>query len=888
MPMNTYGPVKKVAPKEVNYLIGYTDLDGNDYIGIRPDFDNEPWFQDMMNQEGLENLCKEYPYQPMKVNKDTGMMESIGQCEYNARVTNCFHVIYHMRLDEIRKRQFPQTPVYQTPIVPATPNQHGFTMPNATPSVSINPSNYIMNSGNDSNQIPSHSLNLESAYHREPEVKTYHETGMAEHLVENQQDINAKHTLRNVDGNMLPEGGWEAVNKIQWHPNMAPVQNPMMQPNYYNPAAVSGYNPYAYNPAYGGGIGMTSSYLPQYRSNNISQNNAAPTFDCFQDVAQRRMERDQANVAMASQIKQEAQRTNPTMLETGPTIDFSNPDSIAQMQMPSYYTNPMYNNMGNPNITMPQPQMNPYGLNNPYGNFNNPGYNYGYNPYNQYGYGYNNYGGMGFIDLDFMIPSQEEIDAGKGVKVSLIRTTGEAPETIANPKTTPKYDRSNNEIKVSLVRVHVIEKDGKEIELTDEEYDKYMNGGNEEPANRESIVKEKFQSLNFSVKGVKRWYSEEYEKKVNDLANQITVYDEARALCLVGSLEDLNKEDYKIYFQSCVDKLQWYKIQEQTHPDKNYRVPYRYRKLPMRMQDPNTGKIMYSSYKIPNKRWFNMEGETIPFYDFDRGREPNDDEWTTFYNAAEFERDLEVEMGKAEAMVKYAKEQEELDKYNPYDPVQVRMHEYKVAQKMQQNQYDIFRQAYGSAITDEQFDSWWYCNSPKANSNPTSEDMLETKIAWRRKMTEDHINRLSMIVPIDQDAVRNDFLAKAGNAVREFDQGYMEGCNNLQDFFDRLGYLNVRVSEDNIDKQRQQVVDNSINKYSYNKSLYRLANENNTPYSTAEQMPGVDFGKIDPAYGLPSNYVDFTKCEDYAEKKRKFDQYCMTSQGTIPLKPIYK
>ena len=100
--------------------------------------------------------------------------------------------------------------------------------------------------------------------------------------------------------------------------------------------------------------------------------------------------------------------------------------------------------------------------------------------------------------------------------------------------------------------------------------------------------------------------------------------------------------------------------------------------------------------------------------------------------------------------------------------------EYKVAQKMQQNQYDIFRQAYGSAITDEQFDSWWYCNSPKANSNPTSEDMLETKIAWRRKMTEDHINRLSMIVPIDQDAVRNDFLAKAGNAVREFDQGYME------------------------------------------------------------------------------------------------------------------
>ena len=101
-------------------------------------------------------------------------------------------------------------------------------------------------------------------------------------------------------------------------------------------------------------------------------------------------------------------------------------------------------------------------------------------------------------------------------------------------------------------------------------------------------------------------------------------------------------------------------------------------------------------------------------------------------------------------------------------------------------------------------------------------------------------------------------------------------CKDLKDFFDRLGYLSVRVCEENIAKQRAADLNNSmtVNRYDYNQQLYRAANYN--------PMPN------DPYYQNRPHYMDFVNSAEYADRKKEFFDYCSSSTGTIPLRPIYK
>lgn len=101
----------------VEDLFGYTNMAGEDFIGIAPDIAIETWFNDLIAQYGLEQLVQMYPYQPMKVNKATGIIEPINQdCTYNARLTNCFHVLYQRRRDKMIQQTVQQaSPVEQVP-----------------------------------------------------------------------------------------------------------------------------------------------------------------------------------------------------------------------------------------------------------------------------------------------------------------------------------------------------------------------------------------------------------------------------------------------------------------------------------------------------------------------------------------------------------------------------------------------------------------------------------------------------------------------------------------------------------------------------------------------------------------------------------------------------
>ena len=856
VPTNTYSIANRVEPKEKDYILGYTDKNGTDYIGIHPDFEKEQWFNRLIQEEGLEELCRKYPYQQLKVNKDTGMLESIHPCEYLAKLTNCFHAIYHMRMDDQNKEYTPSF---------------------ADPSIELQSSNFIANLTQADDQVPAYELKLEQAYHREKEEPVYVEKDFKEDIVEKVGEEEARYTFRNMEGSMLPEGGFENVQANSFKPQQVfgtsygsysdSYPSPYNQGNVPYPAAGTAYgsvNPYVYTPQ--------STYLSQYRTMPTT-NLDYP--EIFADAYKRKLERDEANMKAVNQINAEARANNPTMLEQS-NYDFSNPESVERLRQ--QYTNPFVNNMQNPNIAI---QQNPYGINNPWTPaWQNPGYGYayGFNYQNPY-YSWN----TGYIDLSFMDPTTEDIQSGKYGSVSVV--TVNKQKEIQNTTVTVTAKESS-EPKLSIcTMVRYKDRFGIERVVSEEEYDRIKDTlVQEEP--KAPIHEEEQDSGQFKIYNRdKNWYSKDFEKKVTELAEQLAVYDEARALCLVGSLSDLKKIDFNYYYTACEEKLRWYRINENAHPNLDYRVPHRYRRTPKKILDPITMQEGYEPYDVPRKKTFTFpDGTEKAFYDYDRGSDPSEEEWKEFYAQACAIRDREIIREQAKAIEEYNKEKEELEKYNPWNPLDVRLHELKVQNALARAQHDIFREAYGGMVTDEQFDSWWY-GRPKSEAPDT--DYQYQKDAWRRQMMAQHISRLDQMIPIDPKVIQANMMQQVHNSVHQFDQGYMDDCKDLKDFFDRLGYLNVRVSEENVEKQRRGDISSTINKEAYQSSLQRMATES-TPGWNTNTMPGVDFSKVDPAYNSGPNYVDFTTSALLDEKRQRFMNYCQTSNGTISLRPIYR
>lgn len=843
----SYGPTKLVEPIEKKYIIGYTNKLGQDYVGVAPDFEKEPWFNELIQKYGLENLCKKYPYQPLKVDKETALLVPALNNFSNplAKLTNCFHVIYHMRKD----KQNEQNSLYGRLV--------------EQPSIGIQETNLRANLENISSESKGVTPNWSSAYHHEIEIPKIHDV-CVNNFIENEEDDKNKHAIQNVDASIntntdnIPKG---------WHPNDRP-QMDYSQQYYQNNSTVSNTqpNPYTYNPAYG-----MSTYLPQYKTTGSIEYPflSVPgntSYDMFEDAMRKRAETEQANLEYATKMNLNIKQSNPTMLDTSNTIDFSNPESVAKMQ--GMYANPYYNNLNNPNF-MTQPQT-PYSMSNPYGGVVNPLYG-NYNP--GYGYGAGGWWNNNNIDLGFMDFNEDEMRLGKGFSVKLVR--GNKVENQSETKVNPKQSKSNK-IQVKLIRVVQAVKEGKVVEIPKEDYEKSKNELKDEDDFDIQMAPDR-------KKKAYTWYGEEYKKQVMKLAKEIAEYDEARALCLVGSLDDasISKQDFRHYYDACNDKLSWFRVQEQAHPDKDYRVPFRYRKTPVPKRGID-GKLLFESYTIPMKRFITLpSNESIQFYEYDRGREPDEDEWTLFYEQAEYIRDQEIQIKKAKEIEEYEKEQQELYRYNPYNSMEYRLHELKVEERMRRNQYDVFRSAYASTVSDQQFDQWWYRGNYASMPNRprTDEELLEQRKQWRYNMGLQHYQILSTFQPLDHEKIKQEKTRKINQLVYEFDRGTMEGCKDLKDFFDRLGYLSVRLCEENIARQRAQDLNASltVNRYDYNQQLYQTANY--SPFGV---------GVNDPYYQNRPHYMDFVNSQEYDDRKKEFFNYCSTSQGSIPLRPVYK
>lgn len=248
IPANTYGETKKVPPKETPYLWCYKDTNGDEWVGVGVDAEHESWFNSLIQQHSLQKLCEMYPYQPLKVDKETALLVPVFNCVYNAKLTNCFHVLYHMRLDEWREKR--DNPM-KTSLV-------------EEPGIGFNISNLVERSVDQSAIIKPE---WDNAYSHEQSVNQEPTYGINSNaLVETKDDEIHKYTFNNVEGTMLPEGGLNNIKSIhpsRWSDNIKVPEVYDMSSTYIsnNKPQISNTqpNPYSYTPNY------SKTFLPQYR-----------------------------------------------------------------------------------------------------------------------------------------------------------------------------------------------------------------------------------------------------------------------------------------------------------------------------------------------------------------------------------------------------------------------------------------------------------------------------------------------------------------------------------------------------------------------------------------------------------------------------------------------
>lgn len=888
----TYGDSPKVKPLEAKYIGGYTNKYGQDFIGILPDIEREDWFNIMIQKYGLEQLCYMYPYQPLMVNKKTGMLEPVDKsCKYNAKATNIFHAVYWMQKEQQEAMQMKQAAF-------ANPAFGGAYVQTAQDIVRPSMENLVEQAPGYKTGPDEIAPHWADAYHHEPEVVNYMDENLTHNrMVQNQQDVDAMYGIKNVDCQISNQ------NPPMWHPNQN-VNNAYSFNNGipgYNygvrdiPSYATGYgatytpNPYMYNPA-----------LPQYNSPDVLKPSDAnyDSMSVFGDAYARKVIADQQQVAQANAIKQRAMQGNPTMLETsGNTVDFSNPASVAQ------YANPYYNNLNNPNFTMqqggvmPKPSVSPYSLSNPFGRtiYNNNGYGWG--NYN-YGFGWN-----GFRrrkpDLSYLDLTEEEKRNGIKPKFKIKVVVGEAESVQRVQKQEVKR------FKIGVVKTHdIFDEKGNLLESVP--VDEWKDRQEQIKKDREAELQKPIYSLLKKVdwihgtntteedqnKALSR-FKKPYLEKVNKLVESWMIYDEGRALMIVESLyeDSINADEFRSYLKASDEDLRNIRIAEQTHSDIDYREPYMFRETPPSMYSGD--KYIGPAYKFPKKRYFTLDdGKVVTVHRQPRGwNEPTKEDWILFMDRLRAERDRKIDKAAIEEMQKRVARDEEAMTYNPWDPWASSIQKWKQEQLLKQKQHDFFKYALRNRMDDDEFETWWNhgVKTYKPQNMMTPQERLNQITSWRDQRSQEHVNFLmNNVQPINWNYVQANWANRVNMQVKAFENGAMDNVHSLRDFFDSLGYLNVRDMEERIDQQRKQGINiaNTIDKQAFHRDL--VITDNSPFIGSEDAKPGVQAGTVSPTYGLPSNYIDYSNVEGYMDKRNTFSDFCQTSKGTVSMKPIYR
>ena len=202
----------------VENFIQYMDSNGINYVAIAPrDMNTEPWFNEMLEKYDLEYLTKQFPYIPLLLNQQTGLLYPADEnCTYPPKVTNNFHILLAKKRD----------------------------------SQINNPDSLV-----EDKNTKTYKLDLEKAYPKETKQEPRNIQLKTEDCISKPEDGIA------LDNNKIPEK--IEIPKINnWHPNRD------SNGNYQSPAQFRLNNTYSY-PYYNYiQNGSYKSYLPKYANYN--------------------------------------------------------------------------------------------------------------------------------------------------------------------------------------------------------------------------------------------------------------------------------------------------------------------------------------------------------------------------------------------------------------------------------------------------------------------------------------------------------------------------------------------------------------------------------------------------------------------------------------------
>lgn len=586
-------------------------------------------------------------------------------------------------------------------------------------------------------------------------------------------------------------------------------------------------------------------------------------------------------------------RFNPNL------VDFSNPESVAQMQVPILNPYGYYNPYANPNIIHNQPNMpQPDGFTTTY--VNPRLYN---NMYQQqspsYGYRneYYNMDNLSAADTaKFMIPKGK-----KELQVEVVRVEKPPKPTIYDGLTYHERKLLPLHVTVSKGNVHKPPKRKRQIRV---EYKKYEYRP-DVPITREDLDPT-LTMVKFFVDTPLDW-SREDAKEVVDLLDKIYVYDIALTMAVgefvVGKtpgFKEYSREKYERMMQYLENKLEEYKRNEMEYRNIiDYRAPYRYKELPIYTVDEDDNIIIpIQPDPVAMITKDHLTGDKV--YRYDRGTDYlTVEEWEIFKRKAI--EDMWRGMKKIEALEfcelnkhMYQEESEPkneepvLPKYDPNDAVSVKLHSLREYEREYNNHKNFYRHVLRHRCTEEEFDNWWYGTSTKVAGQIDAEKEEEQRI---KEMHRRHLQFLHTLQPVnyaEQGAICRQMMI---NRLREYDKGLETPDMSLSDCMALLGYLGiVRPHEINMERQQREEVERRrqmMSQRGFRQSLYNMTNnwkfdKNPNPHYIPK------YGTIDPRFNMPSNYVDLTNNTESQNKARIVYQ-AAANMGRHPrLHTIYK
>jgi len=609
-------------------------------------------------------------------------------------------------------------------------------------------------------------------------------------------------------------------------------------------------------------------------------------FECFKDIYPLKEMQDKIDRKIVMDYKERARLAKEQAEKNRALMD-----NGMQPQNPYTYLNPN-------RVISTQPQPNPMNGRTIYTNpiagtwYGNNMYNNSY--YSPYSFNPNN--------TKFMEPTKEDIKSGRGV----IATVVEGPVKKDNkPPTTTRRGRNLKIGKVSVVIAR---------EANPEFYERLEDGENPNDILFGINKKKKKEYINPDGNTPLDWSKPALKREFVKLANEVKVYNFAAYIFIKSVFEArcVSKEDWHYMKIGIRDMIDTYKRKEDMNPHLDFRASYRYRKtpyvapnveIPSGLNKDTVGREM-PCLKIPDR--YN-EGKMK--YDYDRGTDELSyrDKWI-------FVRRAQIDIEEVANEARNLDREKEKKRYDIKPP---NLKDYNMADYNQRIMYfrnldiyknkineNFFRDVFRNKLSDEEFDKWWFGTSSPELMRPTQmvspENMKEynrrVTLDQNRKLTDQNIAFLRSIQVQERqmEIYRQQYWNTVNMRRNQLFEGTMRDDMSLRDVMDNLYFWSEKSRDDDAKIQQQRniaEIQQRLYHKQYQSAIYQTFNNPDPRVATNynPQYPLSSYPRLGPnSLGLPENYADPFATPEIQKRKEQFLNYCNTTTGQAPLKPVWK